>query len=574
MHGLLRPWPCAIASMLLALATLASVVAAGTQDEAAASRDDNVTIDVSRIAVSAAAPPWGVNVSAICLSTPYPSACETALSSPASGSARDPFAASVQFAMARAASARTLARNLSGASSSSRRLRGAPPSGAEDCAELLDISLDQLGDALAAAAGDADGVTTWLSAALTNQGTCVDSLAADPVSAGRDAVRARVSALTQFIATALALHVNKLNADARGGRGSPPPSGAPTPTPPAFPSWVTEHDRKLLEAPAGATSGVTIDAVVALDGSGTHRSINEAIAAVTAANGGRGVGGGGGRKVIHVKAGRYEESVSISSKQKNVMLMGDGKGKTVIVGHKSAADGYTTYATATVAAMGSGFIAKGLTIVNSAGPGKGQAVALRVGGDLSVVYQCAIQAYQDTLYTHSNRQFYADDDIAGTVDFIFGNSAVVIQNCDIQARRPSPGQKDTVTAQGRTDPNQNTGISIHKCRITGAPDLGGTPVYLGRPWQKYSRTVVMESFLDRSISPAGWLEWSGQFALDTLYYGEYSNTGPSAGTSVRVTWTGVHTSLSRSDATRFTVANFIMGDSWLGATGVTYTSGL
>ena len=81
--------------------------------------------------------------------------------------------------------------------------------------------------------------------------------------------------------------------------------------------------------------------------------------------------------------------------------------------------------------MGSGFIAKGLTIVNTAGPGKGQAVALRVGGDLSVVYQCAIQAYQDTLYVHSNRQFYAEDDIAGTVDFIFGNSAVVIQNCNI-----------------------------------------------------------------------------------------------------------------------------------------------
>ena len=128
-----------------------------------------------------------------------------------------------------------------------------------------------------------------------------------------------------------------------------PPGGVPTP-PVAFPTRVMEHDRKLLEAPAGATSGgVTIDAVVALDGSGTHRSINEAIAAVTAAaNGGTGVGGGGGRKVIHVKAGRYEESVSISSKQKNVMLMGDGKGKTVIIGHKSAADGYTTYATATV----------------------------------------------------------------------------------------------------------------------------------------------------------------------------------------------------------------------------------
>jgi pectin methylesterase-like acyl-CoA thioesterase len=52
--------------------------------------------------------------------------------------------------------------------------------------------------------------------------------------------------------------------------------------------------------------------------------------------------------VIHVKAGRYEESVTISSKQKNVMLMGEGKGKSVIVGHKSAGEGYTTYASATV----------------------------------------------------------------------------------------------------------------------------------------------------------------------------------------------------------------------------------
>ncbi|WVZ53493.1 hypothetical protein U9M48_004424 [Paspalum notatum var. saurae] len=581
-----RPPPALARSCAIATVVLLARLATTTAVAVASSRDNNASVDV--VLPTAGTAPSSTNVTAICEPTPYPRACETALrSSPPPSSGRphdhdvDPFAASVQFAMSRAASARALARNLSAASA------GAPPPGAEDCAELLDITLDQLRDALAAGGGggDPDGATTWLSAALTNQVTCADSLAAGAgtgSSAGRDAMRSRVDALSQFIATALALHVGKkrnskavaAGDDYRGGgsAGLPlPPSagGAPPPPAAAFPSWVTRRDRKLLEAPAGASGGVAVDAVVALDGSGTHSSINEAIAAVVSGGGGDGTG----RKVIHVKAGRYEESVTVSSKQKNVMLVGDGKGKTVIVGHKSAADGYTTYASATVAAMGAGFIAKGLTIENNAGPGKGQAVALRVGGDLSVVYDCAIQAYQDTLYAHSNRQFYAASSIAGTVDFIFGNAAVVLQNCDIRPRRPHRGQKDTVTAQGRTDPNQNTGISIHRCRVA-ADDLGGAPVFLGRPWQKYSRTVVMETFLDGSISPAGWLEWSGGFALSMLYYGEYGNTGPGAGTGKRVTWAGVHTSMSTSDATRFTVASFIMGDSWLGGTGVSYTSGL
>ncbi|KAM3244371.1 hypothetical protein ACQJBY_055982 [Aegilops geniculata] len=551
-------WTQEAVAMLLALATLAAVAAAGEQQETTASKV--VGGNVAAVSLTEAS---GVNITAICSSTPYPGACRTALSSSASGAAKDPFAASVQFAMARAASARALARNLSSASSDRR---GAlPPSGMDDCAELLDVSHGQLGDALAA--GSAHDATTWLSAALTNQGTCADSLDAVPASAGREGVRRRVGALLEFIGTALALH-----AKLKGGSATPPPPPASDRT---FPSWVSDHDRKLLDSAAG---GVTPDAVVALDGSGTHGTIGDAIDAVTAAAmppvGSSKAGVGAGRKVIYVKAGRYEESVRISSRQRNVMLMGDGKGNTVIVGHRSAADGYTTYASATVAAMGSGFIAKGLTIINDAGPGKGQAVALRVGGDLSVVYQCDIEAYQDTLYTHSNRQFYAEDDISGTVDFIFGNSAVVIQNCDIQPRKPRQGQKDTITAQGRTDPNQNTGISIHKCRIAAVSDLGGTKVYLGRPWKAYSRTVVMESSLDRSITPAGWLEWSGQFALSTLYYGEYGNTGAGAGTSGRVKWGGVHTSLSTVEATRFTVRDFILGDSWLGDTGVSYTSGL
>lgn len=231
------------------------------------------------------------------------------------------------------------------------------------------------------------------------------------------------------------------------------------------------------------------------------------------------------------------------------------------------------------AAMGDGFIARDITFVNDAGPSKHQAVALRVGADKSVIYRCAIIGYQDTLYTHSKRQFYRETDIYGTVDFIFGNSAVVFQTCNIYPRKPASKElKNFVTAQGRSSPNQNTGISIHNCKIAAASDLAPVKssyeTYLGRPWKQYSRTVVMESVMDDSISRAGWSPWSGGFGLSTLFYGEYLNSGPGASTSARVRWGGYHASLTSTQAQAFTVAGFLSGNIWLPSTGVSFNSGL
>jgi pectinesterase len=227
---------------------------------------------------------------------------------------------------------------------------------------------------------------------------------------------------------------------------------------------------------------------------------------------------------------------------------------------------------------GKGFIAQDMTFENTAGPAKHQAVALRCDSDLSVFYRCAFEGYQDTLYAHSLRQFYRDCDVYGTVDFIFGDAAVVLQNCNLYARRPDPGQKNAFTAQGREDPNQNTGISIQGCKVAAAADL--VPVqanfssYLGRPWKQYSRTVFMQSKIESLIHPRGWLEWNGTFALDTLYYAEYINRGPGADTSARVTWPGYHVLTSAVDASNFTVQTFVQGDLWLNSSSFPYSLGL
>ncbi|KAK4800916.1 hypothetical protein SAY86_021403 [Trapa natans] len=222
--------------------------------------------------------------------------------------------------------------------------------------------------------------------------------------------------------------------------------------------------------------------------------------------------------------------------------------------------------------MGPGFIAKSMGFQNTAGPQGHQAVALRVQSDMSAFFNCRMDGYQDTLYVQTHRQFYRNCVISGTVDFIFGDSSAVIQNSLIIVRKPMDGQQNTVTAHGRTDKRETTGLVIHNCRIVPEQKLYPVrfqiPSFLGRPWKEYSRTVIMESTLGDLIQPAGWMPWNGNFALDTLYYAEYANRGPGARTGRRVNWKGFKVITNRNEAMQFTVGPFLRSSQWLEATGV------
>ncbi|BAU00810.1 hypothetical protein LR48_Vigan303s003300 [Vigna angularis] len=430
-----------------------------------------------------------------------------------------------------------------------------------DCVELMDLSINRVWDSMVTLTKETDesqqDAHTWLSSVLTNHATCLDGLEGTARTLMQDELedlKSRAKTILAMFLAVLPQRVEPIIDEPLNGE---------------FPSWLSSKDRKLLESSA---LNINANVVVAKDGSGKFKTVAQAVASAP--------DNGKTRYVIYVKKGTYKENVEISSKKTNVMLVGDGKDVTIITGSLNYIDGTTTFKSATVAAVGDGFIGQDIWFQNTAGPQKHQAVALRVGADRSVINRCRIDAFQDTLYAHSNRQFYRDSYITGTVDFIFGNAAVVFQNCNIAARKPMSNQNNMVTAQGREDPNQNTGTSIQQCNIIPSSDLkpvvGSIKTFLGRPWKKYSRTVVMQSTIESHVDPTGWAEWSADSKdfLNTLYYGEYMNKGAGAGTSKRVKWPGYHIITSSAEASKFTVTQLIQGNVWLKNTGVNYIEGL
>ncbi|XP_057517766.1 probable pectinesterase/pectinesterase inhibitor [Amaranthus tricolor] len=310
--------------------------------------------------------------------------------------------------------------------------------------------------------------------------------------------------------------------------------------------------------------GMRPNAVVAQDGSGQFKSIVDALKA----HPGRNIQG---RYVIYVKAGIYREDVWIGKEQPNVFMYGDGPTRTVVTGSKSFAKGFQTSKTAPFNVEGMGFFGKDMGFQNTAGPSGHQAVALRVNALQAVFHNCWFDGFQDTLYVQGGSQFFRDCQIAGTIDFIFGNGATLIQNSRILAKKCDPNQMNLLTAQGGVSANEPTGIVIQGCEVL--PDRELFPLrfklktYLGRPWKPYAKTLFLENMMGDLIQPAGYEPWAGNANIGTAFYGEYANRGPGANTAMRVKWKSVRV-LDKAQAQRYSAGVFLAGAPWVRAVGV------
>jgi pectin methylesterase-like acyl-CoA thioesterase len=131
------------------------------------------------------------------------------------------------------------------------------------------------------------------------------------------------------------------------------------------------------------------------------------------------------------------------------------------------------------------------------------------------------------------REYYADDYIAGTVDFLCGSATAVFDRATIDVVADKPGA--SVTAPD-TPLAYDRGFLITHSRIddsSGVYPAGS--IYLGRPWRHTGVTgpvaqlTIRDTYLGALVKPAHYEDWSSPyFPWIDARFSEYADTGPGA----------------------------------------------
>jgi pectinesterase len=293
------------------------------------------------------------------------------------------------------------------------------------------------------------------------------------------------------------------------------------------------------------------DAVVAADGSGTHKTVQEAINAAPQ------LAATGKTWTILVKPGTYSEVVYVQREKRYIRLIGENAETTKITASLAAKtvgpDGLPigTFRTATVQIDADDFTVENLTFENAAGP-VGQALALRVDGDRVVFRKCRFLGWQDTILVNRGRHYFKNCLIVGATDFIFGAATAYFDGCMIRC------ENDSYITAASTPLEQPYGLVFSHCKIFGSKP--GTRVYLGRPWRQYAMTVFLNCELSEVVRPEGWHNWGKPEREQTARYAEHANTGNGADTKNRVTWAR---QLSPQEAAALSAEKVLAGnDGW------------
>ena len=292
-----------------------------------------------------------------------------------------------------------------------------------------------------------------------------------------------------------------------------------------------------------SVSQARADIVVAADGSGNTKTVQEAVDKVPANN--------RQRVIIRIKAGTYFEQVRIPADKPFVSFIGESADRTKITFNLSNRAAGSTSASYSVYIGGPDFRAENVTFENSFGKGS-QAVAVLVDADRAVFRNCRFIGWQDTLYAKNGRQYYENCYFEGHVDYIFGQAAAVFENCQIHSKGDG-----YITAPMRFAADEPGGFVFLNSTLSSENTSEG--IYLGRPWRDFGRTVFINTKMDAAIRPEGWHHWEPN-REKTAFFAEYGSTGKGSDDNGRVAWAR---KLSDAEVKEFSVEYFLGGrDGW------------
>ncbi|GAA4371792.1 hypothetical protein GCM10023186_00650 [Hymenobacter koreensis] len=305
------------------------------------------------------------------------------------------------------------------------------------------------------------------------------------------------------------------------------------------------------------------DLTVAKDGTGDHTTVQ---AAINAAPTGRTT-----PFTIYIKNGRYKEKINVPSSKPFLQIIGESVANTILTyddGASTPLPGGGTIGTQNSASFtvnATDFSALNITFENSFGDGS-QAVAVLLNADRAAFYNCRFLGNQDTLYTKGSgtpRHYFRSCYIDGNVDFIFGSSVALFENCVVYAKTRTSAGSSYITA-ANTPAGQTYGYVFRNTRLPA--NTGGTQYVLGRPWQNSTgssplaanKTVFLKSQMGAGlIAPAGWSTWDAGTNTSLITYAEFQSrtfSGNLLNVSQRVAWSQ---QLTPADTAAYTRANVL-----------------
>lgn len=263
--------------------------------------------------------------------------------------------------------------------------------------------------------------------------------------------------------------------------------------------------------------------------------------------------------IVHLRSGLHRGKVVIPENKPFIFVRGNGKGRTSI-SHESASSDNAESAAFTVNA--DNVIVFGVSFRNSARVGlvndpEIRSVAAMVAGDRVAFYHCAFYSPHHTLFDSAGRHYYESCYIQGNIDFIFGNGQSMFQCPEIFVKPDQRTEiRGSITAQVREE-EDSSGFVFLKGKVYGVGE-----VYLGRVSAPDSRVIFADTYLSKTINPAGWTTLGYSGSADKVMLAEFNCTGPGADVTNRVPWSR---RFSLNDAAKYLTIDFINGKEWLPA---------